>query len=75
MATVDQCFSSITKESNRRDNCSYPFLFMFFHASWDFYLSFSIQKKKKKKIKILYIFLISKLKETEEVPLKFYSPK
>lgn len=31
-------------------------------------------KKKKKKIKILYIFLISKLKETEEVPLKFYSP-
>lgn len=72
MATVDQCFSSITKESNRRDNCSYPFLFMFFHASWDFYLSFSIQKKK---IKILYIFLISKLKETEEVPLKFYSPK
>lgn len=33
MATVDQCFSSITKESNRRDNCSYPFLFMFFHAS------------------------------------------
>lgn len=64
MATVDQCFSSITKESNRRDNCCYPFVFMFFHASWDFYLSFCIQKKKK--IKILYILLISKLKETEE---------